>query len=136
MVHSFDGLADPPKKMKLTFRIQKNFQNGQSITFVVDDKHPHIFPVRTAFRIYLQAKCLGQLDDQPMSIFVNHQGVIVRYLTANKIAEVLQSIAKAYHPDLLRDEIMHFSSHSLRVWAVILLDEGGMNSNFIKSQLR
>jgi hypothetical protein len=67
-----------------------------------------------------------------MGIFVNHQG-IVKYLTANKIAEVLQSIAKACHPNLLRDEIMHFSSHSIRVRTVILLDEAGMNPNFIKS---
>jgi hypothetical protein len=53
MVHSLDGLADPPKKMKLTFRIQKNCQNGQSITFAANDKHPHICPVRAAYRIYL-----------------------------------------------------------------------------------
>jgi hypothetical protein len=69
-----------------------------------------------------------------MGIFVNHQG-IVKYLTANNITEVLQSVAKACHPDLSRDEIMIFSSHSIRVWAVILLDEVGMNPNFIKSQL-
>jgi hypothetical protein len=30
---------------------------------------------------------------------------------------------------------MHFSSHSTRVWAVVLLDEAGMNTDFIKSQL-
>ncbi len=132
MVHSLDGLADPPKKMKLTFRIQKNHQNGQSTTFAADDKHPHICPVRAAYQIYLQAKHLGQSDDQPMGIFVNHQG-IVKYLTANKIVEVLQSVAKACHPDLSRGEIMRFSSHSIRVWAVVLLDEAGMNPEFIKS---
>jgi hypothetical protein len=63
MVHSLDGLVDPPKKMKLTFRIQKNCQNGQSITFAANDKHPHICPVRAAYRIYLRAKRLGQSDD-------------------------------------------------------------------------
>ncbi len=89
-VHSLDGLADPPTKKKLTFRIQKNHQNGQSITFAADDKHLHICPVHAAYQIYLQAKRLGQPDDQPMGIFVNHQG-IVKYLTANKIAEVLLS---------------------------------------------
>jgi hypothetical protein len=67
-----------------------------------------------------------------MGIFVNHQG-IVKYLTANKIAEVLQSVAKACNPNLSRDEIMCFSSHSIRVWAVVLLDEAGMNPDFIKS---
>jgi hypothetical protein len=131
---AFDDLSDLPKKMKLTFRIQKNRRNGQSITFVADNKHPQICPVRAAHRIYLRAKRLRKLDDQPMGIFVNHQG-IVKYLTANKITEIIQSVAKTCHPNLLRDEIMRFSSHSIRVWAVILLDEAGMNSDFIKSQL-
>ncbi len=99
MVHSLDGLVDPPKKLKLTFRIQKNHQNGQSITFAMDDKHPHICPVCAAYQNYLRAICLGQSDGQPMGIFVNHQG-IVKYLTANKIAEVLQSVEKACHPNL------------------------------------
>jgi hypothetical protein len=135
LMTAFDGLSDLPKKMKLTFRIQKNRQNGQSITFVADNKHPQICPVRAAHRIYLRAKRLGKLDDQPMGIFVNHQG-IVKYLTANKITEVLQSVAKTCHPNLSRDEIMRFSSHSIRVWAVVLLDEAGMNPDFIKSRLR
>jgi hypothetical protein len=30
-IHLLDGSADPPKKLKITFRIQKNCQNGQSI---------------------------------------------------------------------------------------------------------
>ena len=81
---------------------------------------------------FTDAQKSGQLDDQPMGIFVNHQG-IVRYLTANKIAEVLQSVAKSCHPDLSRDEIMRFFLHSVRVWAFVLLDEAGMNSDFIKS---
>jgi hypothetical protein len=58
--HSLDGLADLRTKMKMTFRIQKNRQNGQSITFVADDKHPNICPVRAAYRIFLRAKRLGQ----------------------------------------------------------------------------
>ena len=134
-MHSLDGLADPPAKMKLTFRIQKNRQNGQSISFVADNKHSDICPVCTAYQIFLRAKCLGQSNDQPMGIFTNHQAVM-KYLTASKIAEVFESVAKICHPDLTRDEIMHFTSYSIRVWAVVLLDEAGMNANFIKSRLR
>jgi hypothetical protein len=131
VTHSHDGLADLPKKMKLTFRIQNNCQNGQSITFVADDKHQHICLVRAAYIIYLQAKRLGQPDDKPMGVFVNHHG-LVKYLTANKIADVLQSIATECHPDLTRDELMRFTSQLGRVWAVVLLDEAGMNPDFIK----
>jgi hypothetical protein len=134
VTHSLDGLADPPKKMKLTFRTQKNSQNGQSITFVADDKHQHICPVRAAFRIYLQAKRLDQQDDKPMGVFVNHHG-FVKYPPAKNIADMLQSIATECHQDLTRDELMGFTSHLGRVWAVVLLDEAGMNPDFIKSQL-
>ena len=134
-IHSLEEARVTPKKLKVMFRIQKNCENGQSITLAANDKNHHICPVHAAYLIYLQAKRLGQSDDQPMGVFVNHQG-IVRYLTANKIAEVLQSVAKTCHPDLTRDEIMRFSSHSIRAWAVVLLDEAGMNPDFIKSQLR
>jgi hypothetical protein len=135
MIHSLKEARVPPKKLKITFRIQKKCENRQSITLAADDKIHHICPVRTAYQIYPRAKRLGQSDDQPIGVFVNHQG-IVRYLTANNIAEVLQSVAKTCHPDLTRDKIMCFSSHSISVWAVILLDEAGMSPDFIKSRLR
>ena len=85
--------------------------------------------------LFLRAKRLGQNDNQPMGVYLNHQG-IAEYLTGSKIAELLQSIAKACHPDLTKEEILRFSSHSGRVWAVVLLNEAGMNPDFIKSQLR
>ena len=70
-----------------------------------------------------------------MGVYLNHQGIF-KYLTAYKISELLQSIAKHCHQDLARDEISCLSSHSGRVWAVVLLDKAGMNSDFIKSRLR
>ena len=45
-----------PKKLKLTFRIQKNRQKGQSITLMAEDAHLDICPVWAAYRIYLRAK--------------------------------------------------------------------------------
>jgi hypothetical protein len=134
MMHSLNGLAEVAKQLRITFRIQKNRKNEQKITFTADDKHPHICPVWSAYQIFLRAKGLGQSDDQPMGVYLNHQG-IVKYLTGNKISKLLQSIAKHCHPDLTKDEISRFSSHSGRVWAVVLLDEAGMTSDFIKSQL-
>jgi hypothetical protein len=85
--------------------------------------------------MFLCAKRLGQADNQPMGVYVYHQG-LVKYLTGNKISELLQAVAKKCHPGLTKDEISRFSSHSGRVWAVILLDKAGMNPDFIKSQLR
>ncbi len=88
----------------------------------------------SAYWIFLQAKRLGQADDQLLGVYLNHQG-IVNYLTGSKIAELLQLITKAWHPALTKEEISRFSSHSGKVWAVFLLDKVGMNPDFIKSQL-
>ena len=70
-----------------------------------------------------------------MAIFVNNYGQ-TKYLTGSKIAELLQSLAKTTHPDMTPDEISRISSHSGRVWAVVLLDEAGKSPDFIKSRLR
>jgi hypothetical protein len=53
---------------------------------VTDDDHPNICPVRAAYRIFLQAKRLGQSDLQPLGLFVNKFG-ITKYLTGNKSAD-------------------------------------------------
>jgi hypothetical protein len=124
-----------PVRLKVTYQIQKNRQNGQCITLVANNDHPDICPVRAAYRIFLHAKRLGQLDSQPMAVFVNKYG-ITRYFTGKKISNILQSIARAVHPDLLEDAIKRYSSHSGRVWALVLLDEAGMTPDFMKSRLR
>ncbi len=53
----------------------------------------------------------------------------------NKISDVLCSIARAVHPDLSEDKIKRISLHSGQVWALVLLDEAGMNPDFMKSRL-
>ncbi len=64
-------LRDYPNKLKITFQIQKNRQNGHSIILVADDAHPEICPVQAAYRIFIQAKRLDQTDSEPLAVFVN-----------------------------------------------------------------
>lgn len=124
-----------PTKVKVTFRIQKNRRNGQSVTIVADDSHPEICLVKAAQRIVLRAKRLDQLGHEPLAVFLNNQNQ-KKYLTGSKIAEILQATASQAHPDLTKDEISRFSSHSGRVWALVLLDEAGMSPEFIQFRLR
>jgi hypothetical protein len=51
--HILKGSTDAPKQLKITFRIQKNWQNGQSISIMSDDEHPEICLVRATYRIFL-----------------------------------------------------------------------------------
>jgi hypothetical protein len=97
------NLREFQNKLKVTFQIQKNRQNGQSITLAANDAHPDICPVQAAYRILLQSKRLNQSVSEPMGVFVNKFG-ITRYLTGNKIQDVLQSIARAVHPDLTEEK--------------------------------
>jgi hypothetical protein len=106
-IHSLNGLSEVPKQLRITFRIQKNRKNGQKNTFTADDKHPHICPACSAYWIFLTAKRLGQSDDQPMGVYLNHQG-IVKYLIGNITSELLQSVAKHCHPGLTKDEVTCF----------------------------
>jgi hypothetical protein len=129
------GTIEVPEKLKMTFRIQKNRRNGQSITLVANHDHKEICPVRAARCISLRAKRLGQSESEPLGVFVNKFG-IKKYFTGNKIAEVLCSVAKKVHPDWTADELSRIFSHSGRVWALVLLDEAGMRPAFMTSRLR
>jgi hypothetical protein len=133
-IHPLTSLVQVhPVSLKVTYWIQKNRQNGQCIMLVADNDHPGICPVQAAYRIFLHAKRLGQSDSQPMAVFVNKHG-ITRYLTGKKNSDILQSIARAFHPDLLEDAIKRYSSHSGWVWALVLLNEAGMTPDFMKSR--
>jgi len=132
--HSED-VFDLLGKCRVIFRIQKNRQNGQKITFTFDACHPAICPVRAAYRIYLRSIRLEQLDDEPMGVFINKSGA-KKYLTGNKIADILQKVARIAHPDWTKEEISKISSHSGRVWALVLIDEAGKSPTFVKSRLR
>jgi hypothetical protein len=124
-----------PVKIKATFRIQKNRQNVQLVTILSNDKHPDICPVRAAQRIVKQAKQLGQSEPEPLAVFLNHHG-LKTYLTSNKTAKILQTVAGLVHPNLSKDKFSHFSSHSERAWALVLLDKAAMPPKFVQFRLR
>ena len=123
------------KKLQVTWRIQKNRQNGQAITVSADDEHPQICPVRAALRMLLRARRLGQPDNLPVACHTTAKGNRV-YITGARIAFLLRTAAKKVYPTLSKKQLMRYSAHSLRVWACVLLDEAGMSPKFIKSRLR
>ena len=105
-----EKLALSQRQSKLLSESKKNRQNGQSITLVSNGDHLNLCPIQAADRILLQANRLGQTRRQTLAVYVNKLGA-TKYLTGNKISEVLCSIARIVHPDLSKDEIKRFSSH-------------------------
>jgi hypothetical protein len=55
--------------VKITWRIQKNCQNGQLITLVAESDQPKICPVRSAMQLVLRARRLNQPDDMPAAVY-------------------------------------------------------------------
>ncbi len=74
--------------VKITWRIQKNRQNGQSITLATDKKFLDLCPVLSAARMVIHARRLLQLDDMPLAVYKTRKGETL-YLTGGKLAELL-----------------------------------------------
>jgi hypothetical protein len=55
--------------VKITWRIQKNRQNGQAITLAAEVSRPKICPVRSAMHLVLRARQLNQPDDMPLGVY-------------------------------------------------------------------
>jgi hypothetical protein len=57
------------------------------------------------------------------------------YLMGNKIAELLWKAVKSVWRDTTSEDLKQYSTHSLRVWACVLLDEAGKLPGYIKKTL-
>ena len=121
-------------KVRITWRIQKNRQNGENKTLSAEPTCPKLCPVRAAIKIVLRARRLGQPDDLPVACY--WQKKKFSYLTGTRVAALYRQAAKAVNPRISKDDLSRYSAHSLRVWACVLLDEAGCTPEFIKSRLR
>ena len=73
--------------------------------------------------------------DMPLAVFINAEGE-VKYLTSQKVTEIIRKAVKSVYPDISREELMKHSTHSIRVWACVSLDEANKPPGFIKKKLR
>ncbi len=121
--------------MDTTWKIQKNRQNNQKIGIRANFKNPDICKVRAAYRMFLRSIRLGKKDNEPLCVFVNKSGRTV-YMTAAKVTEILRKAARTAHPDWTEEMINRITSHSFRVWALVLLSEIGTKSYTMQARLR
>jgi hypothetical protein len=73
----------------VTFRFQKNRQNGQQIRLVINKDHPKLCLVKNMVIMVLRKRKLGHCMDLPVEIYVNKKGE-VKYLTSNKSTEIIR----------------------------------------------
>ncbi len=131
MHHLTDASLDDASKIHIQWRIQKNHQNGQTLFLKCDNKHAAICPVRAALQMVLRARRLAQPDSLPVAYY--SQNNKTQYLTGKRIAVLLREAVRVC-PNTPKDQLTKYSAHTLRVWACVLLDEAGTNSEFIQSR--
>jgi len=106
------GILDPTlpstrklvAKVTIRWRIQKNRQNGQLLTIVRDWDNEDFCAVLAALDLVLHSIEIGQKAGEPI-LAVVPPNKPKQYVTANKVAAALQSVAKKVHPDFPSDEI-------------------------------
>jgi hypothetical protein len=119
----------------ITFRHQKNRQNGQQIRLLALKSHPEICPVMNLAQMSLRKIKARHSNDMPLAMFINAEKE-VKYLTSQKVTEIIRKAVKSVYPDILKEDLMKYSTHSIRVWACVSLDEANKPPDFIKKRLR
>ena len=114
--------------LTITWRKQKNADNGKQITFH-RARDPRLCPVRAGANIYTRAITLHHSDG---ILGVSEAGPI----TDKQIEKTLQSAARSVYGYSKKEAKQRFTSHSIRVGACVLLHEVGKTAAFIKERLR
>ena len=129
-----NSTLDLATSVQITWRIQKNRQNGQKIKLSTDTKNPEICPVRGALRMVMRASRLGQPDNMPVACYRTKKAPLL-YITGSRIATLHRKAVKKVRPSTSADNLKKYSAHSFHVWACVLLDGAGMSPSFIQKCL-
>lgn len=122
--------------LTVTWRIQKNRRNGQSVQ-LRKESNPLVCPVYNALQIVLRKIRIDRDNlSMPLCMCSKKLTSSAFYLTAKKVADVLQKAVRKIQPSIEKSELSRYTAHSIRVWAAVLLDEQGKHPTFIQSRLR
>jgi hypothetical protein len=100
-------------RIRITWRIQKNCQNNQTVTLSSDKTNTAICPVLAALRLVLRARCLLQPDLMLVACYLKKDALT--YISGSRITILFQAAARAMHPNISKEEEQRYSAHSLRV---------------------
>jgi hypothetical protein len=117
----------------ITWHIQKNCQNNQTVTLLSDKTNTAICPVLAALHLVLRARCLLQPDSMPVACYLKKDALA--YISGSRIAILFRAAARAMHPNISKEEEQQYSAHLLQVWAWVLFDEAGKLPDYIKKRL-
>jgi hypothetical protein len=120
--------------VRITWRIQKNHQNGLTITLLSDTINPNLCHVIRMLRIVLRARRLKQPNSMPLGCYHTKKTPMV-YMMANRMASLIQETVKKVCAGISAKDLSKYSTHLLQVWACVLLDKAGKSPDYIHKQL-
>ncbi len=82
----------------------------------------------------MRARRLAQPDNMPVTCY-RAKKVPLLFITGSRITTLLCQAVRKVRPSTSADDLKKYSTHSLRVWACVLLDEAGMSPSFIQKRL-
>jgi hypothetical protein len=82
----------------------------------------------------IRACHLAQLDNMPVACYRTKKAPLL-FITSSRIATLLCEAVKKVRPSTLVDDLKKYSTHSIHVWACVLLDNAGMSPSFIQKLL-
>jgi hypothetical protein len=139
----YDVLSMPAAtvtKLRITFRTQKNGENGEEKLFARNEKPQGCCCVRAAIRVLERFQRLRGNSDftTPLAIYRTTDGQC-RLITSDLVEREMRKLAaKIYHLDPIKDReaLQRWSCHSLRVGACVILHGKGFTETQIKFLLR
>ena len=123
------------ENLSITWRFQKNNDNGQKLTFSANNTLPHRCPVRAALRIRARALKYNIPPTEPIAIYREPNGKIC-LIDNTHVEKFLQYLAKIVYDIVDPAELRKFTCHSIRVGACVVLHENNCSGPFIKLRLR
>ncbi len=132
-----DSSLESADSVQITWRIQKNRQNGQKIKLSADTNNPSICPIqpiRGALQMVMRSRHLAQPDDMPVACYRTKKALLL-FITGSRITTLFCKAVKKVRSSTSADNLKRYSAHSLRVWACVLLDKAGMSPSFIQKRL-
>lgn len=128
------GQNDFGNFFSITWRYQKNGQNGEKLLFQACPAYPDRCPHLAIKRILQRASVLNIPNDVPLAWYADSTSI--HLITDEDIARVLQAAALHAHGVTDPEELSRWTSHSIRVGACVALHESGASTTHIQNSLR
>lgn len=122
--------------VQITWRWQKNNDNGEKITYARDRALPSLCPVLAALRITARAHRLKLPPQTPAAIYCDEKGKR-KFITDSNTNKLLREAAsQALGIKKTNRNLWSWSTHSIRVTAANLLHRKKFSDSFIQKRLR